>query len=193
MSAVSNSNCTYVQYLEAEGKAAYKSEYYRGEIFAMTGGSPNHNSISINVAVAFRNLLRGGPCRPFNSDQRIRIDPIDLSTYPDVSIVCGELQLSPADKHAITNPKVIVEVLSKSTESYDRGKKFMFYREIDSLQEYVLISQSAALVEKFVRQADGKWLMTIFDGLDTNLQLSSVNIELTLAQVYEDVVFQPEE
>ena len=192
MSAVPKPNYTVQEYLIRERAASSKSEYYRGQIFAMAGGSPRHNTIGGNVFASLRNRLRGSPCRPFNSDQRIRIPANSLSTYPDVSIVCGELQIDVDDHDAIVNPSVIFEVLSKSSESYDRGKKFDFYRQLDFIREYVLVSQDEPLVERFVRQEDGSWVLTVFKGLETESELRSLEIVLPLKEIYEDVKFGPE-
>ena len=192
MSAVAQQRYTYDEYLVRERVADTKSEYLGGQIFAMAGGSPRHNSIGVNLVASLKNRLRGSPCRPFNSDQRIRISASGLATYPDVSIICGELQLDAQDADAIVNPRVIFEVLSKSTEGYDRGKKFDFFRQIDSLSEYVLVSQEDSQVECFTRQSDGNWLLSITKGLSGALRLSTVLVELPLVEIYEDIVFSAE-
>jgi Uma2 family endonuclease len=193
MSAVPESRFSLEEYLSRERVAEYKSEFYQGEIFAMTGGSPTHNLISVNVVSRLRASLRGSGCRPFSSDQRVRIPANGLSTYPDIAVVCGELQLDDKDQDAITNPVIIFEVLSKSTERYDRGKKFHLYRELESLQEYVLVSQTEAQVERFVRQDDGDWLLTVLKGPEAILKFASIDVSLTLSEIYEDIEFQPEE
>ncbi len=187
MSAVSQERYTYDEYLVRERVADTKSEYYGGQIFAMAGGSPRHNSIGVNLVASLRNRLRGSPCRPFNSDQRIRISTCGLATYPDVSIICGELQMDAQDVDAIVNPRVIFEVLSKSTEGYDRGKKFDFFRQIKSLTEYVLVAQEDLQVECFTRQSDENWLLSITKGLHGVLRLSTVSVELPLLEIYEDI------
>ena len=193
MSAVLKHQITFEEYLAKERIAEGKSEYYRGQIFSMSGGSPRHNTIRVNITSSLRSRLRGSPCRPFNSDQRIRIQANGLSTYPDVSVVCGEFQVDDADRDAIVNPRVIFEVLSQSTESYDRGKKFDLYRQLDSLLEYILVSQDEALVERFSRQENGSWLLTVFKGLNTELELQTLASNLPLSEIYEDVKFGPEE
>lgn len=192
MSAVAQNKFTYEEYLARESSSQSKSEFYAGQIFAMSGGTPRHNTIGVNLIVSTRNRLRGTPCRPFNSDQRIHIQPSGLATYPDISIVCGELALAPQDTDAIVNPRVIFEVLSKSTESYDRGKKFDFYRQLDSLREYILVSQEEAQVERFTKQMSGDWLLSINKGLESTLTLTSIEIEIPLAEIYEDVVLGAE-
>jgi Uma2 family endonuclease len=193
MSAVMQLRYTYEQYLAREEAAEYRSEFYRGEIFAMSGGTPQHSKISINLSSSMRGILRRKGCRPYGSDQRIRVPKNGLATYPDVSIVCGDLQLHAEDPNAIINPKVIFEVLSQSTESYDRGKKFDLYRDLESLKEYVLVSQTEPLVERFIRQPDNSWNLTIFKGLEATLDLPSLGCSLPLAEIYEDVTFGPEE
>jgi Uma2 family endonuclease len=193
MSAVPESHYTIEEYLARERVAPHKSEFYRGQIFAMSGGTPRHNTISVNLLASLRGRLRGTPCRPYNSDQRIRIPANGLSTYPDVSVVCGELQLDAQDRDAIVNPRVMFEVLSKSSESYDRGKKFDLYRQLETLREYILVAQDESQVERFVRQEDGSWLLTVFKGLEVVLELTSLACVLPLSEIYEDVKFGPEE
>ena len=193
MSAVLKPQFTLAEYLVREAAASHKSEFYRGEIFAMSGGTPEHSQVGGNVFASLRGRLRGSPCRPYNSDLRIRVPTNGLTTYPDVSVVCGELQLDAEDRHAINNPSVLFEVLSKSTENYDRGKKFDLYRELESLREYILIAQEESHVERFVRQDDGSWLLTVFKGVDAVLELPTLGCTLPLAEIYEDVTFGPEE
>jgi len=193
MSAIPQPLYTLEEYLARERVAEERSEFYRGQIFAMAGGSPRRNTICLNIASALKRRLRGSPCRPFASDQRLRIPANGLSTYPDVSVVCGEMQFDEIDRDAIVNPKVLIEVLSPSTESYHRGKKFDLYRELTSLQEYVLVSQEEPMIERFVRQEDGDWLLTVFKGMDAVLELASVACELPFAEIYEDVAFGPDD
>lgn len=193
MSAVLKPQVTFAEYLAREEIAQFKSEFYRGEIFAMSGGSPRHSQIGGNVYAGLRSQLRGAPCHPYNSDLRIRVPANGLTTYPDVSVVCGELQLDPEDRHAINNPSVIIEVLSKSTASYDRGKKFDLYRGLESLREYILIAQDEPYVERFVRQSDDAWLLTVLKGTAAILELPTLGCQLPLSEIYEDVAFIPEE
>jgi len=190
MSVIPETGVSYEEYLTRERSGKFKSEFYRGELFAMVGGSPRHNAIGVNLVVALRNRLRGTTCRPCNSDQRIRIPANGLATYPDVSIVCGELQLDEQDRDAITNPVALFEVLSKSTERYDRGKKFDLYRPLESLKEYVLVAQDEPHVERFLRQDDGSWVLNVIKGADATLSLESVNCKLPLSEIYEDVEFE---
>jgi Uma2 family endonuclease len=193
MSAVPKPAYTLDEYLTRERAAEHKSEFYRGEIFAMAGASPRHDTIAGNVFAGLHARLRGSPCRPHTSDLRIRIRTVGLSTYPDVSVICDGVERDGEDRIAAVNPRVIFEVLSASTEQYDRGRKFDFYREIPSLGEYILVSQEFPQVERFVRQEDGSWLLTIFKGTEGELEISSVSCRLPLAEIYEGVVFGPEE
>jgi Uma2 family endonuclease len=193
MSAVPENRFSLEEYLSRERVAEYKNEFYHGEIFAMTGGSPTHNDIGVNLVSSLKNRLRGSGCRPSASDQRIRIPANGLCTYPDASVVCSDREFDDIDTDAITNPVVIFEVLSKSTERYDRGKKFDLYRELESLREYVLVSQTEAQVERFIRQDDGDWLLTVLKGPEAILKFASFDVSLTLSEIYEDVEFQPEE
>jgi Uma2 family endonuclease len=190
MSAVPTGLYTLGQYLAKEKSAQQKSEFYRGEIFAMGGGSPRHNDISGNVYHALRTQLRESTCRPYNSDQRLSVKPAGLHTYADVSVVCGPLHMDRDDRDAITNPRVIFEVLSRSTERYDRGKKFELYRGIATLAEYVLISQDEPHIERFQRQSDNSWLLTEAGGLDAAMDLASITCHLTLAEIYDNVDFE---
>ena len=178
---------SYAECLERELVAATKSEYHSGEVFAMAGASRRHNSITGNIFAALYSRLGGSPCRPFLSDQRIRISKLDLGTYPDLSVVCGELEGDNVDPEAITNPRLLVEVLSDSTESYDRGRKFDFYRQIGSLEEYVLVSQQEPIVERFKRQAGGDWLLTVYKGLEVAVDFTSIQTELQLRDIYRFV------
>jgi Uma2 family endonuclease len=194
MSALLKPRYTVEEYLARERDAVGKSEYYRGQIFAMAGGSLRHNAISVNLVISLGGRLRGSSCRPCNSDQRIRIPANGLATYPDVSVVCGEVQVDAEDRDAIINPRIIFEVLSKSTESYDRGKKFDLYRQLDSLHEYILVNQDEPQVERFVRQQDGSWVLNVFKGLPAMLELQSIAAgALPLSEIYENVTFGLEE
>jgi len=189
MSAVPQPRFTYQEYLAREDVSEYKNEYYQGEIFAMTGGTPEHSTVGGNVFGCLYGRLQGSGCRPMNSDQRIRIPANGLATYPDISVFCEPPQRDEIDNDAFNNPRVIIEVLSKSTERYDRGAKFARYRELDSLLEYVLISQSEPNVERFARRDDGTWVLTVLQGMDAVLQFESIEAELTLAEIYRDVDF----
>ncbi|HRH60735.1 MAG TPA: Uma2 family endonuclease, partial [Chitinophagaceae bacterium] len=131
------------EYLEIENAAAEKSEYYKGEIFAMSGATIPHNIISVNIITQLKQHLKGKSCRPFSSDQRIYIEKNGLFTYPDISVICGKVETSGDDNLSAVNPTVIIEILSKSTRNYDRGDKFKLYRDIPSLREYILIDSTS--------------------------------------------------
>jgi Uma2 family endonuclease len=190
MSSVPHSYISVEEYLAREDGAEIKSEYYRGEVFAMSGGTRNHATIVGNIYHQLRLGLRGKPCRPANSDQRIYIPKIGLHTYPDVSVTCGPPQSEKVDPQANTNPTLLVEVLSSSTETYDRTHKFDFYKQLPSLQEYVLVSQNEARVERYSRREDG-WLMFTALGCDSEISLESIGCRLSLADVYEGVELSP--
>lgn len=150
---------SYAEYLAAEAASEVKHEYLRGEVFAMAGGTADHARLSSQLITALTIAMHDRPCAVFTSDLRIRIDATDLSTYPDVSVVCGGLQHSAVDPIAATNPILIVEVLSDSTEAYDRGEKFAHYRRLSSLREYLLVSQREPRIESYFRNAAGEWVL----------------------------------
>jgi len=177
---------TPAEYLKLERAAETKSEYLNGQIVGMTGASRAHNYITLNVGAEFREKLRGSGCRTFVSDMRVRVRRTGLYTYPDVIVACPPLYFEDAEVDTLLNPVVIAEVLSPSTEAYDRGKKFAQYRQVDSLQEYVLVAQDEARVERFVRQ--GKlWVLSEVTGLDAVLSLEAINCTVRLADIYEGV------
>jgi Uma2 family endonuclease len=182
--------CTPEEYLTRERDAEERHEYYHGEVFAMSGGTPDHSLIISNVNGELRSLLKGKPCRVYESNLRIRIPRTTLYTYPDASVICGERQFDPLDsrRETVTNPTLIVEVLSPSTEG-DRGGKFQNYREIESLREYVLVSSDKPLVETYLRQQEGAWVLNAFAGPDARVRLVSLGVEIDLAEVYSGVQF----
>lgn len=185
MSAQAQFFCTPDEYLERERAAFHKSEYYAGEIFAMAGASPSHNALVASMIIALGIRLRGTPCGTFASDLRVECGPSGLFCYPDVSVICGSPQYRDEHQDVVTNPILIVEVLSASTEAYDRGAKFAQYRRLASLREYVLVSQDEARMEVFTRGGDGRWTLTEAVGLDAACPLSSLDIALPLSEVYE--------
>lgn len=180
---------TAEEYLRRERLAEFRSEFFRGEVFAMAGGSPRHSLIATNFGGEAREALKEKPCSVFNSDLRIRVVPTGLYTYPDASIVCGELQFDDEVRDTITNPTAVVEVLSDSPEQYDRGRKSDHYRQIPSLRELVLIAQDHPHVERFTRQADGSWLFQEEKDLAKGIELPSLGITLSLAELYRNVRF----
>ena len=178
---------THQQYLALEERADYKSEYRKGQIVAMAGGSLNHNRIAGNVYTALDNALEGKSCEPFIGDVRLHIEPKSIYAYPDVMVVCGEPDFVEGRTDTIINPKVVIEVLSKSTESYDRGDKFHAYWSLDSFEEYVLIDQYRVHVEYFRRVDDKMWELRVLTKQDQKLLLKSINVEIELSQIYRRV------
>jgi Uma2 family endonuclease len=182
---------TEAEYLDLERKAEFKSEFFDGEMFAMAGGTPMHSLIATNLAREFGNKLQGSRCVPFNRDLRLKAEATGLFTYPDLSIICGPLEFADDAQDTVINPTVIVEVLSDSTEAYDRGKKFEHYRRIPSLREYLLVSQSEPHVEQFIHDDAGQWLLREAAGLDASLGLSSLQVMVALREIYANVTFAP--
>ncbi len=180
---------TMEQYAALENEAEYKSEFIAGRIYAMSGGTPYHSLIAGNIIRELGNLLKRGLCQVFTSDLRVGIMPIDVETYPDVTVVCGELHVNPFDKNSIINPSVIFEVLSPSTERYDRGEKWARYRRLDSLEEYLLVSQDKPEVEQYVRQESG-WSYKAVEGLDAASVLTVLGVTLPLAEIYDRITFE---
>ncbi|MBE7467967.1 MAG: Uma2 family endonuclease [Anaerolineae bacterium] len=178
------------EYLALEETAEYRSEYYRGEIFAMAGGSANHNRIAGNIYLELRETLEGKSCEAFITDMRLHIKKNSLYTYPDVMVVCGRIEYIKGRTDTLTNPVVIIEVLSDSTQAYDRGAKFELYRAIESLQDYVLVDQARVHVEYFHKLEDGRWLLEEFNELEAVLRLEAVNVELPLSRVYQRVEWE---
>ncbi len=193
MSAVPKPLLTPQEYLVRERRAETKSEYLRGEMFAMSGASREHNLIAGNVNRELGQQLRERPCEVYQADMRVKVSPTGLYTYPDVTVVCGEPRFEDAEVDTLLNPTVLVEVLSPSTADYDRGGKFTHYRRLASLQEYVLISQELPLVEHYVRQGADEWLLTEQRGLDDVLVLPSIDCRIPLAEIYRKVNLAPAE
>lgn len=181
---------TAQEYLVRERQADFKSEFLRGEVFAMAGGSPMHSLIAANFVGEARQSLKGKPCKVFNSDLRVKVNPSGLYTYPDALIVCGELEFDDEQKDTVTNPNVLVEVLSDSTEKYDRGTKSSLYRQIASLRELILISQNEPQVERFIRQDSGGWLLLEQRELSGSVELESVAVSLAMSELYRGVTFE---
>ena len=175
------------EYLALERKAEYKNEYINGEIVAITGASRIHNLITINIGSELRQQLKEAPCEVYSNDMRVRIPSTGLYTYPDAVVVCGEPKLEDDFLDTLLNPTLIFEVLSTSTEAYDRGKKFSDYRTIESLAEYALVAQDEYRVEQYVKQSDGRWLLTDIRSLDGTVELASVSCVLALKEIYHKV------
>jgi len=176
------------EYLLIERKAEYKNEYFNGEIFAMVGANREHNVIALNIAGELREQLKSRPCEAYISDMRVRIPATGLYTYPDVVVVCGEPKFDDDHLDTLTNPTVLIEVLSPTTESYDRGRKSSHYRTAESLAEYLLVSQDEYRVEQYSKQPDGRWLLTDIRSPDGVVNLASIQCNLKLKDVYAKVV-----
>ena len=176
------------EYLERERKAETKSEYYNGEILAMSGGSPRHSLIAANLVRELGNALKGTGCLVFNSDLRVHVQANGLYTYPDVSVVCGDNRLLDEDGDVLATPVLLVEVLSPSTEHYDRGQRFALYRGLETLREYVLVAQERRSVEVFRKNDAGRWELYEPDAEGT-VELASVGCVLRVEEVYANVPF----
>lgn len=185
-SRVVQSRYTPEEYLALERKATYKSEYLNGQIFAMVGASRAHNLIASNVSREISLQLKGRPCEVYVSDMRVKVSLTGLYTYPDVVAVCGEPQFDDAERDTLLNPTIIIEVLSPSTEAYDRGEKFAHYRRLESLQEYALITQDRIRVEHFIRQGD-QWVLSEMSDLNNTLHLGSIGCDIALREIYDKV------
>ncbi len=177
------------EYLALEGKAETKSEYLNGEIFPMPGVTREHNLINLNIVRDLSLQLGDRHCEVYGLDMRVKVAPTGLYTYPDVVAVCGEPEFEHRYVETLLNPHLIIEVLSASTESYDRGNKFAQYRKLDSLKEYVLVSQYECRIEQFVRQLDNKWLYAETTDPNGSVELSSVACRLSLSRVYDRIDF----
>lgn len=179
---------TEAEYLERERAGTVKHEYFAGDIFAMTGASEQHNLIATNVTASLHNQLRGRTCRIYPSDMRIKVMQTGLNTYPDITIVCGSPQFTdPIKRDTLINPTVIIEILSPSTERYDRGLKFQNYRTIDTLQEYILIAQDKQHIERYARHEQNQWILAEAIGPEATLPIVTLSAVLPLADVYEQV------
>ena len=185
--AVSYSHKKYTieEYLQMEDTSAEKHEYYQGEIFAMSGAKVQHNMISLNIAIALGNKLKGKTCKPFNSDQRIYVEKNSLFTYPDISIVCGDPETRNNDELNLVNPTVIIEVLSSSTKNYDRGEKFKLYRDIPTLKEYTLVDSESISVEAFYINDTGHWELTEYKNIEDTLFIKAIQSSFELSEIYE--------
>jgi Uma2 family endonuclease len=187
MSSQPKTCLTPEEYLAAERRNEFKSEYIDGEMVAMISASRRHGLIAFNIATLLGPQLRGRPCEGYLSDMRVRIPTTRMYTYPDAVVVCGEPQFEDDDLDTLLNPTLIVEVLSESTERYDRGRKFGFYRTIESLAEYVLVAQDEYRIEQYAKRPDGRWLLTDHRSPEDSVELASIQCTLALREVYEKV------
>lgn len=179
------------EYLAAERAAAAKHEFVDGEAFAMAGGSETHSLIAANIIGELRDQLKGRPCRVYMSDMRLQVAATEMHAYPDVQVACGDARFADDHRDTLLNPKVIAEVLSESTEAWDRGGKFWHYRKIESLLEYVLVSQSAWLVEHYSRQRGGAWLLESLSAPADALKLDSIGCSLPLTEIFFNTSVTP--
>jgi Uma2 family endonuclease len=189
MSTQPKTYLTPEQYLEIERAAEYKSEYYQGEMFAMAGATREHNLILVSMLASLYSQLRSSPCEMYPSDMRVHVRDTGLYTYPDVVIACQEPRFLDGPSDTLLNPTLLVEILSPSTEAYDRGRKFDHYQSIESLRQYLLVASDRIHADLYTRQQDGGWLLTSADGPAGTLALASVNCQIALADVYEKVDF----
>jgi Uma2 family endonuclease len=185
MVSVPNYYVSPEEYLALERQAEFKSEYLDGVVYAFVGCSPRHNLIVANIIITLGSQLKGRPCRVYPSDLKVRVPSAKRFFYPDVSVVCGDDEFADDEKDIILNPTLIVAVVSESTAAFDRGKKFLSYQQIASLQEYLLVSQEEILVEGYSSQSNDTWLYTKVTGLEGRLRLSSIECELALRDVYD--------
>lgn len=190
MAALPKTLYTPEEYLALERKAAFKSEYINGHIYAMAGATDQHNLITFNLAVTVGSQIRNRPCVAYVADMRVKIND-NLYVYPDMAALCGERSIEGHPQDILLNPQVIIEVLSSSTEAYDRGDKFAYYRSVPSVTDYVLVSQDRVRVEHFVRSRDG-WLLTEANDLEGIIRLESIDCDLPLSEVYAKVEFPPQ-
>ena len=178
------------EYLLLENQAAYKSQYVAGEIYAMAGAEPEHIDIVRNLTVALEAQFGDRPCKSYSTDMRVRAEAGEMYTYPDVVALCGEPRFDRSSRPAVLlNPQVIFEVLSPSTEAFDRGEKFFRYRTLPSLTDYILVASEFMHIEHCVRQEKGAWMMTEYRQPGDELPIRSLEVRLTLAQIYRKVVF----
>jgi Uma2 family endonuclease len=189
MSTLTVTHVTPEEYLAAERLSETRSEYLDGGVFPMPGGGLNHNQITLNLALELGTQLRTTPCRVLWMDLKVRMPDSRKFCYPDLVVVCAELQFHDDRKDVILNPDLVVEVLSPSTEAFDRGAKFRAYQTMESLKEYLLVSQGKPLIEQYLRNDDGEWRYRAAEGLESALTLPSIGCTLNLGAVYDKVDF----
>ncbi len=187
MSAIPKTKLTVKNYLEFERNSDINHEYFDGEIFAVSGAKRNHNKIITNLSGLVWQHLKGKICENYSNDMRVFVPETGLYTYPDLVVVCGEPIFQDDVFDTLSNPVLLVEVLSDSTEGYDRGKKFQHYRSIESLQEYILVSQNEARVEKYVRHGDEFWLLSEAVGVGSEIEFSTIECKIPLAEIYDKI------
>lgn len=178
---------TIQEYLEMENAATEKHEYYKGEIFAMSGAKVRHNTIARNLLVSLGSKLKGKKCQPYGSDQRIHIPSNTLFTYPDISIICGEIITLNNDDWNVLNPTVIIEILSPSTKNYDRGEKFKLYRDIPTLKEYMLVDSESIHIEVFRLNEKNHWELEEYDSFSDQIPIKAIQENILLSEIYDGV------
>lgn len=193
MGAIPKSKMTPQEYLEFERKSEEKHEYFDGEIFAMAGAKRRHNLANSNFSGIIWQHLKGKSCESYSNDMRVFIPSTGLYTYPDLVVVCGEPNFQDDVFDTLLNPSLIIEVLSETTETYDRGKKFQHYRSIETLHEYVLVSTDEARIEKFEKTGDGFWFLSEAVGIEAEIPLNSIECKVSLSEVYDKIDFSIEE
>jgi Uma2 family endonuclease len=192
MSAIPKVKLTPEEYLEIERKSEERHEYFDGEIFAMSGAKRNHNKITTNLSGLVWQHLKGKNCESYANDMRVFVPETGLYTYPDLVVVCGEPEFKDDVFDTLLNPVLLIEVLSDSTEGYDRGKKFQHYRSIESLREYVLVAQDEARIEKYLKSGDGFWVLSDAVGMDASIKFESIDCVIPLREVFDKVDFSDE-
>lgn len=190
---IQKNSYTTEEYLELEEKAEFRSEYRDGEIVPMTGGTTNHNKITLNLAASLKITLRGKKYDVYMSDVRLWIPRYRQYTYPDVMLIEGEPVYTGTNTTTVMNPSLIAEVLSKSTKNYDQGDKFLYYRSIPEFKEYILIDQYNYHVMQYVKTGEDKWLLTELEGKEKNLSLQTIDFQIQLSELYEQVDFTNQE
>ena len=179
------------EYLALERESDIKNEYFDGEIFAMAGARRGHNQISTNIVRMLGNHLLEKPCSVFSSDMKVKMEEIRKYTYPDIVVVCDHEEYEDENNDILLNPLVIIEILSDSTEAYDRGDKFSHYQFIDSFKEYILVSQYVCRVEKFTRQEDETWVYSKRNNMEDTVRIESIKCDLPVSEIYRRVNFTP--
>ena len=181
---------SYEDYLALEKETDLRHEFLDGEAWAMAGGTISHSAVKTNLLALIRTALRGRPCRPYDVDLKVHIEDTGLFTYPDLSVICGPPARSPQDKNAATNPTLLAEVLSPSTEGWDRGSKFAHYRRLPTLQHYLLVSTDLVRVELYTRAEDGRWTLSEH-GAGKQIELPALGISLDVDEIYADLPSEP--
>lgn len=192
MAVARKRNYTVAEYFELDGASDQRHEFVDGEIFAMSGGTANHNRITVDLGLALGNALRTGnaPCEVFSTDMRLYIQKANAYTYPDVMLVCGHIEFQPGRRDVLTNPTILFEVLSDSTSSYDHTRKFALYRQLPSLREYVMLDQDRDSVECFRRAESNLWVFQAYESLTDNLELPTAALEIPVSTIYARVVLE---